>query len=185
MIKQLFIITLISVFSLFAQDSKKEIEEAEGQLNQLKREISNLQRKLQKSERNLQTYLTDLKNLDNQTTKQHKVLRILQDEIQRNRSTISRLNSQIGDLDSQIANLQDIFRKQIVFTYRYLNGRELEWLLGSDNFNQALIRLRYFQTISQSAKRVYQRLQEKQIELQTLHDNRKLELGQKLSLIHI
>lgn len=168
--------------SLWAQNDQQQNDEDYQQLLQIRREISQLETELKRSENTLQTHLKSVENLDQQTTLQQKALRILQSEIKKTEAEISSLNSRISGLSGELEKLQDIFRQQILLTYKYQQGKELEWLLGSASFNQALLRYRYFQKISDSAQRLYQRLVEKQNELQTIQARRSRELAQQQKL---
>lgn len=183
--QRFLILTVVTIFylSLIAQDNRQKEDSNYRQFLRIREEINQLEAELKRSENTLQTHLKSIENLDHQTTLQQKALRILQGEIRKSKAQISSLNSQIRDLDSQITDLKDIFTRQIVFTYKYQKGKEFEWLLGSQNFNQALLRYRYFQKISEGGRRLYQRLVNKENELQFLQKKRSRELGQQEQLL--
>ena len=58
----------------------------------------------------------------------------------------------------------------------------MDWLLGAGNFNQALVRFRHLQSISDHGRRMYNRLKEKQRALHQLQAAREKEL-QKQQLL--
>jgi septal ring factor EnvC (AmiA/AmiB activator) len=184
---QRFLILTVIAFLyllLIAQDTSRQRDSDYRQFLQIREEINQLEAELERSENTLQTHLKSLENLDQQTTLQQKALRILQGEIKKSKAGISSLNSQVGDLNHQIADLKNTFTQQIVFTYKYQKGKEFEWLLGSENFNEALLRYRYFQKISESGRRLYQRLVDKENELQSLQAKRSRELAQQEQLLY-
>lgn len=153
--------------------------DAQQQLSKIRSEIANLQSQLRRSESTLKTSLAELENFDRQTNLQQQALKVLQKGIQDSRSAIGRLNKRIDVTNEQIAELKALFKKQIQFSYKYTRGNELEWLLGAENFNQALVRYRYFQAISESGRRLHDRLQKKRGSLVQLQNQRSEELSQQ------
>ncbi len=153
--------------------------DAQQQLSKIRSEIANLQSQLRRSESTLKSSLAELENFDRQTNLQQQALKVLQKGIQDSRSAISRLNKRIDVTSDQITELKALFKKQIQFSYKYTRGNELEWLLGAENFNQALVRYRYFQAISESGRRLHDRLQKKRGNLVLLQNQRSEELAQQ------
>ncbi|MCB0303726.1 MAG: hypothetical protein KDI38_08105, partial [Calditrichaeota bacterium] len=180
--RQIFLTFLLLAVPLAAQKDSPSAADNQRKLQQIRREIADLQTQLEKSASSLKSYLADLKIIDQQTSLQQEALRVLRGEIERNKHEIVSLTGQIATLENQIASLKAIFKKQILFSYKYQRGSELEWILGAENMNQALLRYRYFQTISENVRRIYQRLQEKHQTLNALQDKRGRELVRQESL---
>lgn len=180
--RQIFLTFLLLAVPLAAQKDSPSAADNQRKLQQIRREIADLQTQLEKSASSLKSYLADLKIIDQQTSLQQEALRVLRGEIERNKHEIVSLTGQIATLENQIASLKAIFKKQILFSYKYQRGSELEWILGAENMNQALLRYRYFQTISENVRRIYQRLQEKHQTLNALQDKRGRELARQESL---
>ncbi|NOX37899.1 MAG: peptidoglycan DD-metalloendopeptidase family protein [Calditrichaeota bacterium] len=159
-----------------AQQSASEIRK---QLETIKREIDRLQKELQAAEKQLQSEIAIAQNLDKQIHLVNQALRLLNKEISRNQKRIGDLERQIRQVKHQLQTLTRLFEKQIVFAYKYQRGLEYSWLLGSQNFHQAYVRLRYFRRVSQSARNVYNRLVDKQKELERLQGRLTAELAEK------
>lgn len=160
-----------------AQDDSQQ-----RQLEQIRGELAQLRADLVRSQASLQTNLASLENIEQQTTLQQQALRILQGQVQKSQAEIQSLDSRINTLTGQIGQLREMFSRQIVFSYKYRKSKTLEWILGAQSFNQALLRYRYFQKISESANQVYRRLADKQAELQRLQNRRRGELQQQQQL---
>lgn len=159
-----------------------QADSQQRQLEQIRRDLAQLRADLEKSRSSLQTNLASLENIEQQTTLQQQALRILQDQAQKSQAEIRSLDARINTLNGQIGQLKEMFSRQIVFGYKYRKNKTLEWIIGAQNFNQALLRYRYFQKISQSANQVYKRLADKQAELQGLQTRRRGELQQQQQL---
>ncbi len=157
-------------------------ESAREELRKLRTEISELESKLNSTESNLQSELARMRNFDQQVTLLKKALRLLKGEIRKSEKDVADLNIQIDTLNIQISRLRQLFQEQVVFAYKYQKGRELDWLLGSNNFNQALVRHRYFQAVSENSRRMYERLQQKQKKLLALQSIRTQKLKEQQQL---
>ena len=178
-----FLILTSTCFApLFAQENPQDLSTARRQISQIREEIEQLQRELQVSSNTLQSQIRILQNLDKQVALYQQSLSLLRQEIARSQREIASLSSRIEDLTKQIKTLQEKFSQQIVYIYKYHRGKELDWILGSQNFNQALLRYRFFRTISRSVEFVYERLKKKQQTLQELKDARSRELQQQQQL---
>jgi septal ring factor EnvC (AmiA/AmiB activator) len=87
-----------------------------------------------------------------------KQIKVYQTEINRKNRNITNLKKEIELLRNKISHLEIIFKKQIVFAYKYQRGRQLDWLLGAKNLTNMIIRNRYFQIISAAEKNNYEQL---------------------------
>ncbi len=164
--------------------AQKNPESVRQELRKLRTEISELESKLKSAESTLQNELARMKNFDQQVTLLKKALRLLKGEIRKSEREVANLNIQIDTLNIQIRRLRQLFQEQVVFAYKYQKGRELDWLLGSGNFNQAMVRYRYFQAVSKNSRRMYERLRQKQKQLIALQTARtqKLKAQQQLAV---
>lgn len=177
------ILLLISVCGLLAQDTGNKAGAAQRQLNEVRTEISTLEKQLRASQKTITSELERIKNLDKQTTLQQKALRLIRGELKNKDREVKRLDGQIEELSDKVGDLKEIFAKQAVFSYKYQRGREYDWILGSENFNQALVRYRYFRKISESVDRLHDRLTTRQQELSNLQSNRTNELQEQKRLL--
>ena len=177
-LQTVFLLFFLSIWGAAQTNS----ENARQELRRLRAEISELENKLNSAESNLQSELSRMKNFDQQVTLLKKALRLLKREIRKSEREVANLNIEIDTLNVQISRLRQLFQEQVVFAYKYQKGRELDWLLGSNNFNQALVRYRYFQAVSANSRRMYERLQQKQKQLTALQTTRTQKLKEQQQL---
>ncbi|MGH1366378.1 MAG: murein hydrolase activator EnvC family protein [Calditrichia bacterium] len=181
--KILKIFLFVFTVGMLAQDAGPKADSAKRQLDEVRTEISTLEKQLRASQKSVTSELERIKNLDKQTTLQQKALRIIRGELTNKDREVKRLNGQIEDLSGQVGELKKIFAKQAIFSYKYQRGREYDWILGSENFNQALIRYRYFRKISEGVERLHSRLTDRQQQLTGLQENRSIELKEQKRLL--
>ena len=141
-----------------------------------------LQRQLSASDNNLRSELNQLENLDQQTTLQKKALRVLERQIKGKNRELAGINKSIDSLNMSMDALKKIFKRQVVFMYKQERGSQWEWVLGSENFNQALVRYRYFQSVSSGLQRLHKRLSKTRKQLAKLQDTHSTELRKQRSL---
>jgi septal ring factor EnvC (AmiA/AmiB activator) len=173
---------ILNISPLQSKDQPQDLDTAQKQLELIRHEIDKLEDELVTMENKLNWQLKTSEKLDKQIQLTKKALRIIQSEIKANNKTVNSLTIQITALEAQIDALQDVFRKQIVFAYKQQRGKELLWILGSENINQAFTRYRNFQRISEQARSYYQKLQTKQHELLKLKLNFEDEVTKKKEL---
>ncbi|MFZ0389236.1 MAG: peptidoglycan DD-metalloendopeptidase family protein, partial [Calditrichia bacterium] len=137
---------------------------------------------LARTEKQYQAENLILEQLDKKIHLMGKKVRLFNTEIHNKQQDITVMKREIVQLQGKIQNLQDMFKKQAVFAYKYHRGQQLDWILGAENFNQALIRFRYFQKISALERDIFLELnnsrrerEEKQARLeQDLHSVQQL-----------
>lgn len=173
---------LLLPLCLFPQEEKQKIDDTRRELVQVRGEMQRLQNQLDRSASNLESQLSTLKNLEQQATLQKSALRLLARQIHENENLLLSLTSQIDELQGKLADLKAAFKEQILFAYKFQRGSQLEWLLGADSFNQALLRYRYFQTISGNAHRYYRRIAQEEARLLQLQVQQQRELEEKTRL---
>ncbi len=162
-------------FSPLAAQSNPE--EAQQELNKLRAEIADFESKLKAAESQLKHVVGAIETMDQQMTLLRKAVRLLQAQIGRSQQQLAALNREIDTLTVQIKRLRILFQDQVVFSYKYQRRGGLEWLLGAESFNQALVRYKYFQMASEHGRRLYDRLVQKQTRLRQLQAARQQELA--------
>ncbi len=149
---------------LSAQAPSRNLNQARRQLESIRAEINQLQKDLSNIQDKLQSELAVTRNLDKQITLIHRALRIFRRRISNGEAKIKALNRRIDSLQMEIDTLRTVFARQMVFAYKYMHNRSLDWLLGASNFHQLTVRIQYFRRISASARRVFDRIVERKKE---------------------
>jgi septal ring factor EnvC (AmiA/AmiB activator) len=135
--------------------AQQNIDEMRKRLQSIQKEIESIQADLESAKNELAKETSSIEKLDKQTNLIHQKISIYNKEVSIKRKRIGELEVQIDSLKQKETMLQSIFRKQVVFAYKYRRGKHLDWMLGAGNFNKALIRYRYFRKISSVEKGVY------------------------------
>lgn len=163
----LFVIVFVlpQVWFLWGQNPPANLDEARRELEKIRLEISSLQQKLSSAEKELRSQLVVAENLDKQITLVNRAITLLQTQIQASNRKIARLEHSIDSVKTHIDALQELFKKQIVFAYKYYRGKEIDWILGSQSVNQALVRYRYFQKLALSERKNYEKLKQQKEKL--------------------
>ncbi len=177
---KIFILSILCCSMLLSarQDDKKNQRE----LEEIREEMSSLQRQLSVSDTELRSELNQLENLDQQTTLQKKALRVLEKQINGKNRQLRGINKSIDSLNLSLDALKKIFKRQVIFMWKQERGSQFEWMLGSENFNQALVRYRYFQSVSNGLQRLYKRLSKTEKRLSKLQSRHSSELTKQRTL---
>ncbi len=178
-------ILLISLFlllnwkGLFAQE---KVSQAQARLEKIYQEIGKLEDELKNTEQQKQSELSVLKQIERQETLLRQAVRLLDKEIERTNRDISALHSQVETLSSQVSELKQLFEQQLLAYFKFTRSGQLEWLLGAKNFNQLLVRNRYFKMISAGVEHTLARLNDKRTQLESTERKRRDELRRKKEL---
>lgn len=175
---------LLTLFPLWlvAQQNTQQLTSAKRQLQQIRSEINQLQNELAQTEEKLESELTIAENLDKQIRLVQQALGVIRTEINKKSANIASINEQIDTLKVQIKKLEEVFSRQIVFAYKHQRGKQLAWILGAENFHQAMVRYLYFNKIAKQARSYYDRLSQKRDELSDLQTKLQAELAEQRSL---
>ncbi len=166
-IHPLIIILFVFAFmqQLIAQDTSENLKELQKKLATIQKEIDKLENQLKAAESKLKSEAASIENIDRQITLLNEKIKLYRNEIGNKRRSIATLEVQIDSINQKIKSLRQLFKEQVVFAYKYRRGKHLDWLLGASNFNQALIRYRYFQKVAKAEKRTFNDLQELLLDL--------------------
>ncbi|MEJ2051732.1 MAG: peptidoglycan DD-metalloendopeptidase family protein [Calditrichota bacterium] len=86
------------------------------------------------------------------------------------------MEKEIDSLENNIVELENILKNQVVFAYKYKRGKHLDWILGSANFNDLLVRWHYLQKVSLAETNVMAELKTSQSELALKEDKIKSDI---------
>ncbi len=146
---------LIVVPGLFSQPSRSELKR---QLETIQQEIQQLEQELNQANRQLQNELKVLNTLDRQIRLTHEAIRLLQENMQITQQAIQQTREELTTLNKKIERLQQVFKRQVLFAYKFRQFRQLNWVLGARSINEAYLRYQYFRKISASARAIYDEL---------------------------
>lgn len=151
-------INFVFVLIVLVPAGSPQRQNLQEQLRTIEKEISELESKIRTNDRRLRAELKSLDKIDRQLQLINKKVDLFNREIKMKEKRVGFLNSRTDSIQRSIQHLQKIFKQQMIFAYKYSRGKQLDWLLGAQNFNQALRRYYYFKKVSRLEKSTYNRL---------------------------
>tara|TARA_B100000579_G_scaffold367602_1_gene328070 strand:- start:1116 stop:2312 length:1197 start_codon:yes stop_codon:yes gene_type:complete len=137
---------------LFAQsvprDYSEELRYQNDAINKMKKEIEELSSKLRKANINEKSTSKRITNLDEELALINKLIQSLKKEEDLNRNKINILKKDINSKEDELNILRERYEQRIINTY--LKGRvsDLEKVLSSTSWRQAVYRTQYLKIIS-------------------------------------
>ena len=130
------------------RDYSEELRYQNDAINKMKKEIEELSSKLRKANINETTTSKRITNLDEELALVNKLIQSLKKEENSNRTKVNNLKSRIKIKEDELELLRGRYEKRIRNTY--LKGRvsDLEKVLSSTSWRQAVYRTQYLKIIS-------------------------------------
>tara|TARA_Y100001970_G_scaffold292723_2_gene435469 strand:+ start:1567 stop:2763 length:1197 start_codon:yes stop_codon:yes gene_type:complete len=152
--KILFVIYLTStiICQTASRDYNEELRYQNDAINKMKKELEELSSKLRKANIKETTTSKRITNLDEELALINKLIQSLKKEEDYNRNKINILKKDINSKEDELNILRDRYEKRIINTY--LKGRvsDLEKVLSSTSWRQAIYRTQYLKIISSIEK---------------------------------
>lgn len=173
-------VILITLLSVFAQDSK--IDKQKKELQKLKDEISELETDLAQKNKKEKKSLEDLENINKQNFLLSKLLTTLRSEENQKQIEIESTTKEISDIEKEIEQLQENYAKYVKATYKRGSYTDWESIINSESFNQAVMRLEYLKRFSVSRKKDLEKLETNKKDLVTARNKLEIEKHEKENL---
>lgn len=178
-----YLITLIVFFTVsFTFPQQKKIDEKKNELSEIKKQINDLELQVgQKSRKEKDTYST-LQNYNQQNFLLNKLINKLKQEENQKEKEIRKSKNEITSLEKEIKSLKENYSKYVVSIYKYGTPEELEMLVNSDSFQQALLRFKYLQKFTERREADLENLKENIKKLNNLKARLERERNEKQQL---
>lgn len=173
-------VILITLLSVFAQDSK--IDKQKKELQKLKDEISELETDLAQKNKKEKKSLEDLENINKQNFLLSKLLTTLRSEENQKQIEIESTTKKISNIEKEIEQLQENYAKYVKATYKRGSYTDWESIINSESFNQAVMRLEYLKRFSVSRKKDLEKLETNKKDLVTARKKLEIEKHEKENL---
>ncbi len=185
MVKQTgYYIIFITIFaSTFFAQSNEKIEAQNKVLENIRGEISSLQTKLSTLSDQEKKSLQALQNLNQQSLLINQLITKLKKEETQKAREINSLNSDISELEGEISSLKEDYARYIIWLYKNRKGSFLKFLLNAESINQALIRYKYLNYISDEKEETLGQLVEKKERIKNLIAKREIEVKEKARVV--
>ena len=145
-------IILVSFCVLNAQSSQRDYNEElryqNDAINKMKKEIEELSSKLRKANINETTTSKRITNLDEEIALVNKLIQSLKKEETSNRNKVNVLKDRIKTKEDELELLRTRYEQRIVNTYQKGRVSDLEKVLSSTSWRQAVYRTQYLKIIS-------------------------------------
>jgi len=145
-------IILVSFCILNAQSSQRDYNEElryqNDAINKMKKEIEELSSKLRKANINETTTSKRITNLDEEIALVNKLIQSLKKEETSNRNKVNVLKDRIKTKEDELKILRTRYEQRIINTYQKGRVSDLEKVLSSTSWRQAVYRTQYLKIIS-------------------------------------
>ncbi len=145
-------IILVSFCVLNAQSSQRDYNEElryqNDAINKMKKEIEELSSKLRKANINETTTSKRITNLDEEIALVNKLIQSLKKEETLNRNKVNVLKDRIKTKEDELELLRKRYEQRIINTYQKGRVSDLEKVLSSTSWRQAVYRTQYLKIIS-------------------------------------
>jgi len=141
-------LTLITGFeSLYAQKEKQQLRQEK---QKLEKEIDLTSKLLNSTKKNKKTSLNQLVLINKKIQKRQQLIRNIESEIRSINNSIVANQKRISELEKKLEKLKEEYARMIRAAQQNRNDiTRLMYIFGSEDFNQALRRMRYFKQYSQ------------------------------------
>ena len=145
-------VILVSFCVLNAQSSQRDYNEElryqNDAINKMKKEIEELSSKLRKANINETTTSKRITNLDEEIALVNKLIQSLKKEETSNRNKVNVLKDRIKIKEDELELLRTRYEQRIINTYQKGRVSDLEKVLSSTSWRQAVYRTQYLKIIS-------------------------------------
>lgn len=152
-----YIVLLIFVSSVTFAQTNDNIELKNNELANIKTRILELENELKSKKGDEASAIKILDKINHQTHLLNQIIKDLSIEEAIIEKRIVKISNQIGKLQTEVSDLKKDYSDYV--KWLYVNNKESKWnfLLKSDSFNQAIMRYKYFNYITErNAKKVTQ-----------------------------
>jgi septal ring factor EnvC (AmiA/AmiB activator) len=167
LLKILFLGLILS--SAFSQTSKRdyqdELRNQNKAINSLNDEIHRLRGKIDKAETQELSAVKKILNLDEEISITEKLIKALKREEENTRGRISRLKENIRKNEDELDFLRERYELRIVNTYQKGQLTDLEKVLSSTTWRQAMYRTHYLKIISEIEQNMTKKIEKLLIEI--------------------
>lgn len=145
----LFFTILLSMGG-YAQRSKESLQK---EINALQNEIATANKLLKETSKNKEVTLSQVSLMDKRIKDRQKLINAYNDQIKNLDQTIRQGEGNINKMNGELKRLRGEYAKMIQFAYKNKSRYDLlEFLFASEDFNQALRRMRYIQQFADARK---------------------------------
>lgn len=142
------VFTFLFLFNVAAAQSGSNIKQKNSELAKIQRDIKKLETDLSQQKENEKQSGKLLDNINHQLLLLNKIIQKYRKEERQLDRKINGLTTEINSLKSEIKKLQDDYARYVRWLYMNAHDSKLGFLINSDSFNQAIVRYKYLNYIT-------------------------------------
>jgi septal ring factor EnvC (AmiA/AmiB activator) len=175
--KRIVLILFFLLQNAFTEDSlTQEIEENRKKLQDLKQEIRRLQKSINASQTKEVSILEQVKLIDKEMSVLGKAKQLLSIEITLLTRKVSNTRQALQKTETRLKKYKKEAAERMVHNYKNGKVRNLELLIDSDSFNQALVRYKYLQLFAEQESQLLQSIRKEVATFKSLEAQLKIDL---------
>ncbi|MBN1300844.1 MAG: peptidoglycan DD-metalloendopeptidase family protein [Melioribacteraceae bacterium] len=182
MVRLLSILLLIGLSTIQSQNNG-EIEQRSSELNLLREQISEMEKDLAEIRKEESSSRKVLKKLDEENLLLNRAINNLKIQEQYASAEIKRLDDSIKYYSGKIKELQDEYAGYIKWLFMYGKESKFKLLFGSRSLNQAVMRYKYLELISERSEKTHDELKIVKAGIENLRARHEEEIKRKNNLI--
>ena len=162
LLRFLLIISVIINYNIRAQDDRRdfdsELNYQSSAIDDVKKEIEDTRRKIKAEKQKEKTTSRRLSNIDKEISLTNKLFNQLKNELNKTEIEIDKLSKGIQSNERQLIKLRKRYSQRIVQMYKKGTLSDIEKLLSSSSWRQAIYRAKYMGIISDIDKRTQNKI---------------------------
>ncbi|MBE9481947.1 MAG: peptidase M23, partial [Bacteroidetes bacterium] len=176
-----FLISFLFFNLSTAQDKKTELKQEKSKIE---KEIQYTNNLLSETKKSKETSLNQLIILNNKISYREKLINAINSEINILNNKIAANNSNIKKLTNELKSLKNEYAKMIYFVFKNKSSYDrLMFVFSSEDFNQAYMRLKYFQQYSAYRKTQVELIKKTQDEINVKTKELESQKEKKITLL--
>ena len=158
----LLIISVIINYNIHAQDDRRdfdaELNYQSGAIDKVKKEIEDTRRKIKSQKQKERTTSRRLSNIDKEISLTNKLYNQLKNELNKSEIEIDKLSKGIKANEEQLSKLRYRYSQRIIQMYKKGTLSDIEKMLSSSSWRQAMYRAKYMGIISDIDQRTQNKI---------------------------
>jgi septal ring factor EnvC (AmiA/AmiB activator) len=162
LLRFLLIISVIINYNIHAQDDRRdfdaELNYQSGAIDKVKKEIEDTRRKIKSQKQKERTTSRRLSNIDKEISLTNKLYNQLKNELNKSEIEIDKLSKGIKANEEQLSKLRYRYSQRIIQMYKKGTLSDIEKMLSSSSWRQAMYRAKYMGIISDIDQRTQNKI---------------------------
>ena len=162
LLRFLLIITVIINYNSYAQDDRRdfdtELNYQSGAIDKVKKEIEETRRKIKSEKKREKSTSRRLSNIDKEISLTNKLFNQLKNELNKTEIEIDNISKGIQANERQLSILRKRYSQRIIQMYKKGTLSDIEKLLSSSSWRQAIYRAKYMGIISDIDQRTQNKI---------------------------